>query len=234
MWEIHLLKSWRLSIYVRNTKCHALKIARVDHSSHKMWQILVALNLPLRTRSKWRLGRRPGATCSRGIYWSYRVVTLLLEAVRDKESKRQRDSFSAPVLILNVYRPPSSNAETDTSLAICIEKVVAQNKECFVLGDFNINTLYVTSPSNRLLKSIHSLGLSQMADKPTRGDVNSSTKGLVTSTSLIDQIYVSQGHNIVEVHLSDVTLSDHYPVFVIRRCNAGLLLKKECSYYYQL
>ena len=130
------------------------------------------------------------------------------------------------MLILNVYRPPSSNTETDTSLATCIENVVAQNKESFVLGDFNINTLYVTSPSNRLLKSILSLGLSQMADKPTRGDVNSSTKRPVTSTSIIDQIYVSHVHNIVKVHVSDVTLSDHYPVFVIRRCNAGLRKRK--------
>ena len=75
--------------------------------------------------------------------------------------------FTAPVLILNVYRPPSSNAETDTSLATFIENYVAQNKECFVLRDFNIITLFVRSHSNRLLKSIHSLGLSQMVDKPT-------------------------------------------------------------------
>ena len=103
---------------------------------------------------------------------------------RQRESETKRVSFSAPVLILNVYRPPSSNAETDTSLATCIENVVAQNKECFVVGDFNINTLYLRSRSNRLLESIHSLGLSQMTDKPTRGDVNSSTKGPVTSPHL--------------------------------------------------
>ena len=130
------------------------------------------------------------------------------------------------MLILNVYRPPSSNAETDTSLATCIENVVAQNKECFVLGDFNINTLRARSCSNRLLKSIHSLGLSQMVDKQTLVDVNNSTKGPVTNTSLIDHIYVSHVHNIVNVHVSNVTLSDHYPVFAIRRCNAGLLKRK--------
>ena len=139
--------------------------------------------------------------------------------------------FTAPVLILNVYRPPSSNAETDTSLATCIENVVAQNKECFVLGDFNINTPYVRSRSNRLLKSIHSLGLSQMVDKPTRVGVNSPTKGSVTSTSLIDHIYVSHVHNIVKVHVSDVTLSDHYPVFVIRRCDAGIVWALCFSYF---
>mgnify|MGYP000108531256 CR=1 FL=1 len=81
-----MLKSWRVSFYVRNADCHARKIARVDDWSHKMWEILVALNLPLRTRSKWRPRHRPSATSSRGINWSDRVVTLLLEAVRDKES----------------------------------------------------------------------------------------------------------------------------------------------------
>ena len=134
--------------------------------------------------------------------------------------------FTAPVLILNVYRPPSSNAETDTSLATCIENVVARNKECYVLGDLNVNTLCVRSCSNRLLKSIHSLGLSQMVDKPTRVDVNSSTNEPVTATSLIDHIYVSHVHNIVKVHVSDVTLSDHYPIFVIRRCSTGLPKRK--------
>ena len=141
------------------------------------------------------------------------------------ESETNRVSFTAPVLILNVYRPPSSNAETDTSLATCIENV-AQNKECFVLGDCNINTLYVTSPSNRLLKSIHSLGLSQMVDKPTIVFVNNSTKGPVTNTSLIDLIYVSHVHNIVKAHVSNVTVSHHYPVFDIRRCNASLRKRK--------
>ena len=59
MRQIHLLKSWRVSFYVTNKNCHTRKIARVDDSSHKMWQILVVPNLPLRTRSKWPSPRRP-------------------------------------------------------------------------------------------------------------------------------------------------------------------------------
>ena len=85
MWEIHLLKSWRVSFYVTNKNCHTRKIARVDDSSHKMWQILVALNLALRTRSKWQPPRRP-APLPVGIYWPDRVVTLMLETVKGKES----------------------------------------------------------------------------------------------------------------------------------------------------
>ena len=49
-----------------------------------------------------------------------------------------------------------------------------------------------------------------MVDKPTRVNVNSSTNGPVTSTSLINHIYISHVHNIVKVHVSNVTLSDHY------------------------
>ena len=52
---------------------------------------------------------------------------------RQRESETKRVSFTCtePVLSIDVYRPPSSNAVTDISLAACIENVVAQNKECF-------------------------------------------------------------------------------------------------------
>jgi len=40
MWQIYLLRSWRVSFYVTNKTCHIRKIACVDDSSHKMWQIL--------------------------------------------------------------------------------------------------------------------------------------------------------------------------------------------------
>ena len=142
------------------------------------------------------------------------------------------------MLILNVYRPPPSNAETDTSLATCIENVIAQNKECFVLGDLNINTLYVRSRSNRLLKSIHSLGLS-----PT--DSLKAFTPLVSVKWLIKQLeamLTAQQKDLLRLphlstkstfptstilfHVFDVTLSDHYPVFVIRRCNACLRKRK--------
>ena len=69
-----------------NKNCHTRKIARVDDSSHKIWQILVVPNLPLRTRSKWRPPTLTSAASSRGIYWPDQVMTLLLEAVREKES----------------------------------------------------------------------------------------------------------------------------------------------------
>lgn len=59
--------------------------------------------------------------------------------------------FTAPLLLLNVYRPPSSDAAHDTALAACIQNIVDQNKECFILGDFNINVLSKKTRSMRLL-----------------------------------------------------------------------------------
>ena len=133
--------------------------------------------------------------------------------------------FTAPVLILNAYRSPSSNAQTDTSLATCIENVVAQNKECFILGDYNINTLCARSCSNRLLKSIHSLGLSQMVDKPTRVDLTaqqdllrlphlSTTSTFPMFTILLKSMFpMSPSVTIILYSLSD----DEMPVFVRER-----------------
>ncbi len=46
MWQIHLMKSWRVSFYVTNKSCHTRKIARVYYSSFKMWQIIAIIGGP--------------------------------------------------------------------------------------------------------------------------------------------------------------------------------------------
>lgn len=73
--------------------------------------------------------------------------------------------FTAPVLVINVYRPPSSDAAYDTSLVTCIN-VVNENKECSIVGDFNDHALGPKPCSNKFLKNMHSLGLKQIVNNP--------------------------------------------------------------------
>ena len=145
---------------------------------------------------------------------------------RQRESETKRVSFTAPVLILNVYRPPSSNSETDTSLATCIENVDAQNKKCFVLGDFNINTLYVHRPPTDFLKAFTPLVSVKWLINQLEAMLRAQQKDLLrlpqlstkstfpTSTILIKSMFpMSPSVAIILYLLSD----DAMPVFVRER-----------------
>ena len=91
MWQLlcdnfYFLKSWDVSFSVKNKKWSYRKmVIRVDDLSHKMWQILVVLNLPLRTRSKWRPPRRPALLPAEDIIGQIdRVVTLVVYYLHEK------------------------------------------------------------------------------------------------------------------------------------------------------
>ena len=72
-----------------------------------------------------------------------------------------------------------------------------------MLGDFNMNLLKLCSHSkwNMLIKSFD---LQQLVTKPTR--VNDAT------ATVIDHIYISDGLEVQEVSVPEVSLSDHFPV----------------------
>ena len=50
--------------------------------------------------------------------------------------------FLAQILITNKYRLQSADSAYDSELGLIVEKITSENKECFVLGDFNINLLF--------------------------------------------------------------------------------------------
>ena len=46
-------------------------------------------------------------------------------------------------------------------------------------------------------------------------------------STLIDYIYVLSKRNVTSVYVPTLSLSDHYPVLVVRRCNFGLKANEE-------
>ena len=101
--------------------------------------------------------------------------------------------FLAPILITNVYHPLSADSAYDSELGLIVEKITSENKECFVLGDFNINLLFRKSNSLSVIKPFRRLGLKQSLTEPTRTDAHYTNGSFSVTSMLIDHIYVQGG-----------------------------------------
>ena len=47
--------------------------------------------------------------------------------------------FISPILILNVYRPPSADSVHHTCLLEIMDNMTSEHKEKYMIGDFNID-----------------------------------------------------------------------------------------------
>ena len=115
------------------------------------------------------------------------------------------------IVLLNLYRPPNGDAEVaidylnDVILAI----PHAQRKDIVVLRDFNIDMLDRNSPDAKSLKYFGSInGLKQLIDSPTRCTL--------TSNKIIDLIFSNMDY-ISNHGTLDVFISDHQPIFLIKK-----------------
>ena len=106
-----------------------------------------------------------------------------------------------------VYRPPSSNADTDIKLENNIENAYLKNYEMHILGDFNINYLDSSYKKHHLAKAMHSMKLSQM--------VNSVTRPI--SATCLDHYYTTHPEFTVGISVLDIGLSDHLPLIIQRK-----------------
>ncbi|CAB4036199.1 RNA-directed DNA polymerase from transposon X-element, partial [Paramuricea clavata] len=134
--------------------------------------------------------------------------------------------YVSPILLLNVYRPPSADSSHDYCLTEIMERVASENKECCVLGDFNMNVLCQKSKSSVFLKRIHQLRLKQLVTVPTRTEARYVNGSFSVTSTLIDHIYCSSERNVASIHVPPLSLSDYYPVFLVRRCNASMRSKQ--------
>ena len=107
-----------------------------------------------------------------------------------------------------IYRPPDSGIDWNEAFKDCIENVLKEEKEIYLLGDVNRDLL------NRQIKTSWSeymepFGLDQLVSEATR----------VTSTSktLIDHIYSNCPENVTSIDVPKIGLSDHFPIFFTRK-----------------
>lgn len=121
--------------------------------------------------------------------------------------------FNKPVLVGCCYRPPSSNIEYLEKICENIDLVSAQNKDFFLLGDFNIDWFAKQCSMRKKLTTMsNACNLKQIVNEPTR----ISMKGACTATC-IDHIFTNV-HNLCSPVVSiGVGCSDHNLIATTKR-----------------
>ena len=119
---------------------------------------------------------------------------------------------SSSFLICSCYRPPSSNSEWFNVFANSLEQSFLEQKECMIIGDFNLNLQDSSSRVNSWIESLSSLNYTQLVNEPTRVTQYSST--------LIDHAFTNKPSNISNVFVPKLSISDHYPVCLTRKVNS--------------
>ncbi len=120
-----------------------------------------------------------------------------------------------PIVVGCCYKPPNTNMEYLNDICSMIDRVTDENREMYLLGDFNVNWLADNySMKNRLLLMSRTCNLIQIVSVPTRVVVS---KEGVLSSSCIDHIYTNVP-NICSIAASlPVGCSDHNLIGVSRR-----------------
>ena len=118
-----------------------------------------------------------------------------------------KEEHKAPIFICFLYRNPDEKADWFTYYADMMDSVYSTypETEVLLLGDFNID-LFSSHP--QWTRICDSLGLSQLIQSPTRITASSST--------LIDHIYTNNPKVITKSYVSNLSVSDHYPISCIR------------------
>ena len=108
-----------------------------------------------------------------------------------------------PILVGFIYRNPAEPVDWMDKFTSLMEDVCNESREIILMGDFNIDLL---KPSKRWIHTYESFHLTQLIKIPTRQTA--------TSKTLIDHVYVSNKHNIVESCVPMYGISDHFPTCV--------------------
>ena len=118
------------------------------------------------------------------------------------------------ILVNFTYRPPNSPQSWIDEYEKQLILAESSNLDCFAIGDYNINFSPPHSFSNsKWSKVVCDFGLDQLVNTPTRV-----TK---SSSSIIDHIYTTATNYISEIFVSEISVSDHFPVaFTLsKKCN---------------
>ena len=95
-----------------------------------------------------------------------------------------------PILIGALYRPPSTNKETDSKVEKNIEAAYVRNWETILVGDVNVDYLDRKLYSkHRLMKSLKNMNMTQHVTVVTRPKSN----------SCLDHVYTTHGHFITNI-----------------------------------
>ena len=115
-------------------------------------------------------------------------------------------------IVAVIYRDPKSNIyEFNTQFNECLEKLTRENKEVYVMGDFNLNLLNCSSLDhvNEFVNTVYNNCFRPLIDKPTRITRFSST--------LIDNILTNVCTKDITSGIFYNDITDHLPIFSLTR-----------------
>ena len=112
---------------------------------------------------------------------------------------------SKPLLVSCVYRPPKSNISWFESFEFQLHSAYNLGLCTVMTGDFNLDILNDKIPIWSEMYA--SFNFTQLLDVPTRITIS--------SAKLLDHIYVSDTASVSSCFISNVSLSDHFPVGVV-------------------
>ena len=126
-------------------------------------------------------------------------------------------------IVIAWYRLPSEPNSCFDSLQENLSFFDREGKEIIILGDTNRDFSHANnSPSHVVqLPELYDLfGMTQLIKEPTRVTLDSST--------LIDHIATTNCNNIAESGVLEISLSDHYLVYCIRKLRGGVKCQHKC------
>ena len=110
------------------------------------------------------------------------------------------------IIVGVVYRRPgTSMTDFNETFASLLSRINAENRPCYILGDFNIDLLNTNNCNQLFLNSLLSSGFYPVINRPTRIREESAT--------LIDNIFVNIHNSQTQsgIWLADIT--DHLPIY---------------------
>ncbi|KAJ8030372.1 hypothetical protein HOLleu_26778 [Holothuria leucospilota] len=114
------------------------------------------------------------------------------------------------VIVGVIYRPPNGDiSQFNDYLYDTLYKISRENKYCYILGDFYIDTF--SEDSSNFLHTLYTCGFSPVITKPTRVSNSSATliDNILSNVSFIDDT----SHELRAGGLV-TDISDHFPIFL--------------------
>lgn len=215
---------WNVN-YLTNAKYEQIKLMLTSQSSKQLDVLFLietflkptnsssSFNIPgytlLRKDRFSKHGGGVAAYCSNDLNYRRRLdleedsVEVMWLEVYPYRSKRS-------LLLAGCYRPPSSSKDDDSKFEKVIERTYLKSIEVILTGDFNIDFINTnTYNKNKLAKSLSHMNFNQV--------INSVTRPI--SGSCLDHIYTNHSKRICNVVIPNYALSDHLPVFAVRKFN---------------
>ena len=126
------------------------------------------------------------------------------------------------IILAIVYRPPGQNvSDFFTALEDPLSAIIRENKQCFLIGDFNIDLLMTNSQQVQyFIDLLVTYSCTPLILNPTRITQSSAT--------LIDNIFTNNLDNILKTGILVNDVSDHLSVFTIVNYDNVLYSKPKC------